>query len=202
MTDVVDVVDAVEPEVQAEPELSAEDVKKEKKLAQLKAARDAKAQRKAEKAEEDKRIREELAALKEEHRRLTEPPPPASPSPSPSPTPPPSPRRGPVKVTRDAEDAEEKPPQQEGRSFGQQAVVTGVVGALGLASWYCQNRMFNSPPPPPQTKKRSRPEEPPPPQPAPKKKTPQVHVQPTPSALSAGLRPAKRRTVGGTGFVM
>ena len=55
-------------------------------------------------------------------------------------------RRKPIKVTRSNEcddgDTYNDKTAEKQQTFAQQAMITGIVGTLGLASWYVQNRLF------------------------------------------------------------
>jgi hypothetical protein len=167
---------------------SAAEEKKLKKLEQLRAARESKKIKKAAKAKEDAEVREALLRLKEENEQLKKRKREEE-SPSAPPTTTvdeeeepeeekveeeerPAKRSKPVRVTRDDKVDDEKDAQSTGRSFAQQAAVTAVVGGLGLASWYCQNRLFQ-------------PTAPPPVQPKPKPKpTPKPMLQPKVQGMS------------------
>ena len=133
------------------PETSAVDEKKLKKMEQLQAARQAKAQKKLEKAEEDKRVRDSLLRLEQENQDLKRKRDEVKATPAPEPVdddddeeeaPRHAKRARPVKVTRDVDKEDDLIEPAPGRSFLQQAAVTAVVGGLGLASWYAQNRLF------------------------------------------------------------
>ena len=137
--------------VVAEPltEKTPEEEKKAKRLEQLKAARIAKKEKKQQKEREDAEVRaallrltEENASLKRKREPEPEPEPKTKPEPAPEPEPevvkqPPQNKR--VRVTRSPPSP---PTQKEQPSFIQQVAITGIVGALGLASWYTQNRLF------------------------------------------------------------
>ena len=159
-----EMIPEVMPEVSSEPPV-LEDDKKLKKLEQLRAARESKKKRKLEKEAEDAKIREALLRLTEENENLKRK---REPEPLPPPTPTPEVEEEPeqqqpakrTRVTREKEedlDVDDDDVQQQptGTSFAQQALITGIVGTLGLASWYTQNRLFQEPAPkPPATKKK------------------------------------------------
>ena len=150
--------------------LNTEDTKL-KRLEQLRAARLAKKAKKAEKVKEDADIRQALLRLKEENAELKTENKKRK-------------REAPVKVTRQTEEESE---DEEKCSLKQQMAISGIVGALGIASWYAQNRLFR---PQTQTQKTTAPST--------TKRTKTVKT--TPTVFSPTQVPKQR--VGSSGFTV
>ena len=187
--------------VQTTEETPGQDTaKKDKKTEQLKAAREAKLEKKKLKDKENQDIRDALLRLNEENaelknkskRKRTDDGHEDTPT-SDSATK----RSTPVKVTRDKDDDEKEEPSP-GKSFTQQATVTGIVGLLGLASWYAQNRLFQAS----QASKSQSPANP-------KTQVPQQPIAPTkqPAATSKQntfmfTKPQEKKVLGTSGFTL
>jgi len=95
----------------------------------------------------------------------------------------------------DVDDDDTQQQQPTGTSFAQQALITGIVGTLGLASWYTQNRLFQEPAP---TKKKI------PQAPPTKKIQPKPIVQKSPTKKRARPLFVKKvvKPVGSSGFTI
>lgn len=175
----------------AESESPEVDTKMKRKLDQLAMARESKKRKRAAKETEDRELRESVLRMKQELEALKNRPEPVEPE---------EVRAVPVVVTRPPEPEpdivdEEEDEEPQGRTMAQQAAILAATSALGLASFYCQHKLF---PPTKPTSKAKAPARPPPPaakapSPAPPSKTAPVPL----------FRAPKRKTpVGKSGFVL
>ena len=196
----------VEPETEPEQpetppeEPSPDELKKTKRLAQLRNARVSKAAKKKQKEEEDTAVRAALLRLTEENKALKrkrEEPQPEEPEVEVK-VQVEEPKNKRVRVTRrPTPTPTPEPTQQSGGSFAQQVAITSIVGALGLASWYTQNRLFQEPPKKTTAKTTTKttnktPQQPP----------SQTKKKPQKPSLFGGAPQRTKKRIGASGFTM
>jgi hypothetical protein len=208
----MDVIATEEPTPAVEPvteEPTAKELLKLKRLEQLKAARESKKAKQKAKEEEDREVREALLQLRAENASLkaakvaeVAAPAPLPPPPQPMEVEPP--QREPVVITRvDEESDTTSESEPAAPSLITEAAKIGIVGLLGLGSFYVQNHLFRAketpPPPPPPEKAKAKKTISPPPQ---KRKYP-LSYRPQNVLLHNNNKTKKKRVkVGHSGFSM